>query len=115
MKWAQVLYKPSLLSNSQTLLKVIAKKKGGRNTRGRGGRARGAGASAGKRTVSASDPRGRYAGASPSANGRQASTLVAVASPASVVPGDGTKIIVSNLPEDVNEPMVRVSHLAIFV
>ena len=85
---------------------VIAKKKTRSNNRGRGRGGRGSGP-APKRTVSSSDPRGRYAGAAPASNGRQASAVVA--SPVSALPGDGSKIIVSGLPDDVNEPMVRVS------
>lgn len=57
----------------------------------------------------AAGARARYAGAVPAADGNRVTT--APTTSAAPVQPDATKILISNLPTDVNEPQVRVRAL----
>ena len=85
--------------------KVIAKKRSRGGSRGKRG---GAGP---KRTPSTSDRasvKQQYSGSVPSQS-RQGGSSSAAANPLASLPGDGSKIVVSNLPDDVSEPQIKVS------
>lgn len=85
---------------------AASRPRGRRNARG-GRPARAAAGSAAAPTGPAKGAaRERYATAVPAANGNRAVTTAAPAAPG----GDSTKILVSNLPFDVNEPQIKVSH-----
>ena len=82
-----------------------------RQRRGRGG---GAGKPAG--AAQAGGARQRYAGNAPAGGNAGAKQVNAKINQAATKPvgGDATKIIISNLPNDVTEPAVRVSRLSFY-